>query len=442
MPALLTKNFRILIAQQVYNLLELGANSYLPSIRRSYLYAFLGRHLPWNAGTEVAGTPLETDTELNSYYKRGILAKQLSFEDAALVVPRKNWTSNTVYNTYEANTNFYILNSRDQVFKCLSNVASSTASTNEPTLTLSTTSLEEPFIETSDSYKWKYLYTLTPTQKQKFLTDDWMPVYINKFVKASAEAGSIDIVKVTNSGNNYTNGTTQGIITITGDGTGAILKANVANGHVTNIIVQNRGNYYTSANLTFTDVTGGTGTAAAAQVSIAPHDGHGYNPTHELGASTIMFNVEFEQDEGGALPTDNDFREVVLLQNPYTRGTTTLATAARYSLYTLIKVSPGVGDFNNDEVVFQGTTYDTATFTADVISFAETSNNLYLNNVSGTIQSNQAIKGLQTGAIRVVNSVTLPTLDLYSGKILYISEKLPITRDPSQTERIRFILSF
>ena len=93
MPALLTKNFKILIAQQVYNLLELGENSYLPSVRRSYLYAFLGRHLQWNAGTEVAGTPLETDIELNSYYKRGILAKQLTIENAALVVPRKNWTS-------------------------------------------------------------------------------------------------------------------------------------------------------------------------------------------------------------------------------------------------------------------------------------------------------------------------------------------------------------
>jgi hypothetical protein len=33
-------------------------------------------------------------------------------------------------------------------------------------------------------------------------------------------------------------------------------------------------------------------------------------------------------------------------------------------------------------------------------------------------------------------------MQLYSGKILYISDKLPITRDPSQTERIRFILSF
>jgi hypothetical protein len=123
-------------------------------------------------------------------------------------------------------------------------------------------------------------------------------------------------------------------------------------------------------------------------------------------------------------------------------NTTTLATAKTYTLYTLVKVSPGVGDFNNDEVVYQGATYGAATFTADVISFSETSNLLYLNNVRGTLQTNQAIRGLQTGAIRVVNSITNPTLDLYSGKILYISDKLPIARDPAQTERIRFILSF
>jgi len=442
MSALLTKNFKILMAQQVYNLLDLGANAYLPAERKSYLYAFFGRHLPWNSGVEVEGTPSETEEAINNYYKRGVLAKQLSYDNASLVVPRINWTAGTVYNTYDANANFYILNSKDQVFKCLSNVSTGTVSTQEPELTLSTTSLEEPYVETSDFYKWKYMYTLTSLQKQKFLTDDWMPVSTNKFVRAAAEPGSIDIVTVTNTGNNYTSGPVQNIITIEGNGTGAILKANVSDGKVRNVIIQNRGNYYTYANLTFTDVSGGIGTLATATVSIAPHDGHGYSPVHELGASTILFNVEFEQTEGGALPVDNDFREVVLLRNPYVYNTTTLATAKTYTLYTLVKVSPGVGDFNNDEVVYQGATYGDATFTADVISFGETSNLLYLNNVRGTLQTNQAIRGLQTGAIRIVNSITNPTLDLYSGKILYISDKLPITRDPAQTERIRFILSF
>ena len=441
MSALITKNFKILLAKQVYNLMELGANSYLPADRKSYIYASLGKQLPWNSGTEVAGTPTDSINAFNDYYKRAIFAKQVSLENSSLVAPRIDWTSNTVYNTYEASSNFYVLNSKDQVFKCLAN-NSGTSSTTEPELSLSTTSLEEPYVETPDGYKWKYMMTLTSSQKQKFLTNEWMPVVYNKFVRASAEPGSIDIVTITNSGNNYTDGATQGIISIKGDGTGAILKANVSGGQVQDIVIQNRGNYYTYANLTFTDVVGGIGTGAAATVSIAPHDGHGYDPVYELGASTVMFNVEFDGEEGGAIPVDNDFREVILIQNPYLNGTTTLATANSYTLYTKIKVSPGIGDFNTDEVVYQGATFSESTFTGDVISFDTVENYLYLNNVRGTISENQAIKGFSTGSIRIVNDVIAPTMDLYSGKVLYIADKLPITRDIDQTERIRFILSF
>jgi hypothetical protein len=405
------------------------------------MYAFIGKQLPWNAGTEVPVTPTETDSVINDYYRYGILAKQLSYTNASLVVDRNNWTANTKYNTYEANTNFYVLNSKDQVFKCLANNASAN-STSEPALSLSTTSLEEPYVLTADGYKWKYLYTVSSVQKQKFLTEDWMPVVNNKFVTAAAVEGGIDIVTITNSGNNYTNGALQNIITIDGDGTSAVLKANVTGGHVVDVIIQNRGSQYTYADLTFTDVTGGVGNNATATVSIAPHDGHGYDPVYELSASNLMFNVEFDQDESGILPTDNDFRQVVLLHNPNLYNTTNPATGTAYTLYTRITTSPGVGDFGADEVVFQGTTYETATFTAEVISFDTVENHLYVNNIRGTLQQNIAVKGRDTGAIRVVNAIQNPTLDLYSGKILYITSKTPITRDDAQTERIRFILSF
>jgi hypothetical protein len=441
MSSLITKNFKITLAKQVYNLLEIGANSYLPAERKSYVYAVIGKQLPWNTGTEVAPAPTETVSASNEYFKRAIYAKQLSIENASLVVPRINWTSNTVYNTYVSNTNFYVLNSKDQVFKCLYN-NNAIASTDEPELTLSTTSLEEPFVQTADGYKWKYMMTLSTLQKQKFLTSEWMPVTVNKFVRAAAEPGSIDIVTVTNSGNNYTNGSTQDIIRIDGDGTGAILKANVSNNKVQNIIIQNRGTNYTYANLSFSDVVGGIGSGAAATVAIAPVDGHGYDPVYELGASTVLFTVEFAQNESSSLPTNNDFREIFLVQNPQIYGSTTLASSSAYTLYTRVKVSPGVGDYNVDEAVYQGDSYATATFTADVISFDSVQNLLYLNNVKGTLETNKTIWGVSSGSIRVVNSFLNPTLKPYSGKILYISDKLPITRDASQTERIRFVLSF
>ena len=72
----------------------------------------------------------------------------------------------------------------------------------------------------------------------------------------------------------------------------------------------------------------------------------------------------------------------------------------------------------------------------------EIENYVYVNNITGTLTENQALKGLQSGSIRVATSKIDPTLHLYSGKVLYISDKLPVTRDSAQTDRIKFILSF
>jgi hypothetical protein len=442
MSSILTKNFKISLAKQVQNLTDVNANSYLPQDKKSYIYVVLGRQLPWNTGTETAPTPTVTDKDFNDLYKTGIFAKQVTYENSSLVVERIDWTSNTVYNTYQSDSNFYVVNSKDQVFKCLSNVSTGTASTDEPELTLSATSLEEPYLLTSDGYKWKYLYTISSVQKQKFMDADWMPVIYNKFVRASALPSSIDVVTITNSGNNYTDGSTQSIITVDGDGTGAILKANVVGGQIQDIVIQDRGQDYTSANLIFTDVTGGSGSGAAATVSIAPHDGHGYDPVYELDASTVMFNVEFDGDESGVYPVDNEFRQIFAISNPYEYGTTTLATEKSYTLYTKIKTSPGLGDFSNDEIVYQGTTFADATFTAEVISFDEIQNYVYVNNIKGTLNTNQALKGYSSGSIRVATALTNPTLHPYSGKVLYISDKLPVSRDVDQTDRIKFILSF
>lgn len=445
MASLLTKQFSKLLAQNLYDLLDVSANSYLPANRQSYLFVALGKETPWNNGTEVVPTPGESISDLNSYYDRSIAAKRISQENASFVVPRVDWTSNTVYDyiggSHVPTGSFYVLNSKDQVFKCLWN-NNGANSTSEPQLSLSSTSLEEPYFETADGYKWKYLFTLSSQQKQKFLTSAYIPVVYNSFVRAAAVNRSIDIVEVTNSGNNYVDGTAQDIITVSGDGTGAILKANVANGYIVNVVVQDRGKNYTKASLTFTDVAGGIGTDASAQVILSPQNGHGYDPVEELQANTIMFNVDFDGTEAGIFPADNEYREVIIIKNPYEYGTTTLASDSIYTLYTKIKVSAGVGDFNNDEVVYQGVDYMSSTFSGEVISFDEAQNLLYLNNVAGTLATNEPIKGQSSGSIRVAINKTNPTIELYSGKILYISDKAFIARDPDQIDRVRFILSF
>jgi hypothetical protein len=445
MSSIITTNFSTVIAQQFINLLDVAANSYLPLNKRSYMFVTIGKQIRWNT-SDTPTAPGQSTRDLISYQDNAILAKRLSLDNISFIVPRVNWQTGVVYSQYGCTicplgTPYYVLNSKDQVFKCLDN-NSGAQSTDEPQLVLSATSLEEPYFLTSDGYKWKYLYTISSNQKQKFLNEQWMPVVYNRFVRAAAINRSIDVVRITNSGNNYTDGSTQSIITVVGDGRNAVLKANVANGRISDIVIQNRGENYTKANLIFTDVTGSFGSGAAASVVLSPQNGHGYDPVEELYANTVMFNVDFEDDEGGLFPAENEFREVTLLQNPYEYGTTSLADEVTYKMYTQIQVSPGVGDYNNDELIIQGESLETASFSAEVISFDENTNILFVNNLRGNFTPNQPIKGLTSGAIRVGINKTSPTLELYTGKTLFVANKLPVTRDPDQTDRIRFILSF
>lgn len=446
MSSIITNSFSTLLAQQFINLLDVGANTYLPLNKRSHLFAIVGKQTPWNESDTPPVSIGQSTRDLIGYYNRGIVAKSLQLDNASFVIPRYDWTSGTVYSQYGCTvcpigTPFYVLNSKNQVFKCLDNNNGS-ASTDQPELFLSSTSLEEPFFITSDGYKWKYLYTISSDQKQKFLNDEWMPVVYNRFVRAVAINRSIDIVRIGNAGRNYVDGPAQNIIKVVGDGTDAVLKANVVDGNVVNIVIQNRGKDYTTANLIFTDITGGIGTGASANVVLSPQNGHGYDPVEELYANTVMFNVDFDGNVGGIFPAENEFREVSLVYNPYIYNTETLASADTYTLYSKILVSSGVGDYNNDEIIIQGENLENSTFSAEVISFDEGTNIIYVNNIKGTFTPNQPVKGLNSGSIRVGINTTNPSLELYSGKILFVSNKVPITRDPDQTDRIRFILSF
>lgn len=446
MNSLVTEVFKVELAKQVYNLLDLSLNSSLPESKQNYLYAVLGRPISWPDPNNPP-VPTQATNCLNYLYRTGMFVKRLSNAEASFVVPRIDWKSGTIYDGYSnivcnttENLNFYVMNSSFQVFKCLDNNGG-VPSTSEPSITLSSTSLEEPYVQTADRYKWKYMYTLSSIQRQKYLTENWMPVTSNKFVSEASINGSIDLVKINNSGNNYTNGALQNIITVNGDGTDAVLRANVSNGQIQEIIIQNRGINYTYADIIVQDVPGGIGTGANLEVVIAPQDGHGFDPVYELGASVLMFDCDFSGSDPEFI-ADNDYRQVFIVKNPIDNITQSLAKLEKYTLYHKVTTSPGIGDFNEDETVFQGITFDTATFTANVVFFDAVQNILYVNNIKGKFSVNQSIKGVSSGSIRIINSVQEPTLKPFTGKVLYISNTEPVSRNSNQTDRIRFILKF
>ena len=157
----------------------------------------------------------------------------------SIVIPRRNWTTGTVYDYYRHDyghyvtgstssvvtadsgatalydATFYVLTDDNNVYKCLDNNGG-VASTVKPTGTSNSILTTSP-----DGYKWKYMYSLSAAQQTNFLSTDFMAVATNSTVAAANTDGAIDIVKIKTAGSGGTDGTHTGI-SIKGDGSGEL----------------------------------------------------------------------------------------------------------------------------------------------------------------------------------------------------------------------------
>jgi len=178
------------------------------------LYAVFGNVYPYaNEPTPVL--PLDNEQYLQyEAHRQFIGAKKVTTGDVSHVVPRYNWTSGTVYSMYRDTDidmyfrRYYVLTNEFNVYKCLYNNKGS-ASTVKPT-GFSTT----PFT-TSDGYTWKYMYTISLGEANKFLTSAHMPVKTITLGDGSTESdrqlavqnaavnGAIEVIETVDVGANY-----------------------------------------------------------------------------------------------------------------------------------------------------------------------------------------------------------------------------------------------
>lgn len=178
------------------------------------LYAVLGNTNDW---TNEPNPNFVENTEQNLQYeqhRRFIGAKKIDVGSVSHVVPRHDWTSGVVYSMYRDTDSdlyerqYYALTDQYNVYKCLYNNKGA-ESTVKPT-GFSTL----PFT-TSDGYTWKYMYTISLGEADKFLTSVHMPVKNivtpdtspeqtrQQAVQNAAVNGSIEIVETVNFGSGY-----------------------------------------------------------------------------------------------------------------------------------------------------------------------------------------------------------------------------------------------
>ena len=486
MPAIITNKFRLHNASNfVESFSESSPNIYYLAIGRPQAFATstAGDSRTQFEGTDASPlTPTDSVSDEFYFFDDVIAAKRITTSDVSRVIPRRNWTTGTTYDMYRhdygqyvkgsssstisansgatslADATFYVLSSDNNVYKVIDNNGNS-ASTVEPTGT--STSI----LTTGDSYKWKYMYSLTASEQTNFLSTDFMHVSTDSTVSSAAVDGAIDTILIKTAGSGGANGTHTGVA-IRGDGSSGVCSVTVAGGAVTAVTVTTAGSGYTFAYIRNADIVSAGATSlsgAELDVIIPPKGGHGANAVEELGGHFVMMNTDFTGDESsnsGDFTTANDFRRVGLLLDPTTGGSAASATTLRGT--KAVKLSGTPGSFQVDEEINQASTgavgkvveYDS---TNKILFYIQTRFNDEGVDSNGNLTAfsgANAITG-QTSSAAGTPDTSTQTVDnivfssgYNSGEIdadtdvLYQENRSPITRASDQTENIKLIVEF
>lgn len=476
--ALVTSKFRVA-----------AASSFASRFAIDNIYMVLGRPQSWDnslsatfsaqssAATSDTAPPTPADNHINEHnlWRDAMAAVRVTLGDVRLCTARNNWISGTRYDMYRhdisvaqstANGKFSLSDSNmivyntgnSSVYKCLYNGTNASLTTGILSTSPPTSTSFAPQT-TADGYIWKFMYTVTAGNAD-FLTANYVPVPTD--TSSVSNRMGIDVVLVQTAGNYSSNPT----VVIYGDGAGATATAVTSAGAITNIVVTNPGQGYTWAKIRITANTVNAGASAIA--IIAPAGGHGSNLLSECNAHNVMIVGSVASYQGNDVPVNQDFRTISLVKNPlvyqtsngaYTTSVLSNADTARIAR-TLVMTSTATTAPSNDIelsntagasvlAVFQSSTTtnlqfiqpvatDTATLTAAEIGRIDTSNTLSLKQ----IVDGDVISG--TGYSRAVSSITQisPELQHYSGEMLYLDYRAPVTRNLNQNEKINIVVNF
>jgi hypothetical protein len=428
----------------------------------SRLYLGIGRPVAWD-NDNAPPTPETTTQAVDYICWRDLMAmKRIESANTAYVISRVNWETNTIYTQYDdtveniANTNVYALDTNElpyKVYKCLWN-NNDGRSTTAPSTTGNTVSP----VATADGYVWQYLYSIT-TDDYQFLTTSWMPVRTDSLVRtyATDNPGKLSTVVpciMTANGTNYDPAGTL-TVTVTGDGNGAIIAANTlsltfTSNTTTNITPSNGGIGYTTVDTIIVEQSGRAvgSTNATARMIIPVYPNHGYDPQRELGASAIMLNTTLQDDETDQLSTVNDYRRIMLIDNPLLANGAS-ANGSFYRQTFDITLSANTGVFAPDDgiKVTNNTAYAVTATVVDTVLVSSvpvvrvTDINDKGRDVAFQI-GDEVTDTTTEGVIGVVSAISAPQLKPFSGDVLYVDQRAPVTRDPNQAEDIKLIFRF
>ena len=250
-------------------------------------------------------------------------------------------------------------------------------------------------------------------------------------VELLAVDGEISYIVIENSGANYTNA----LITIEGDGTGADFEPVIDSaGRITGININDQGSGYSYANVTIT----GDGRDATARAIIAPAGGHWSNAPDELLSDTLCFYASFENDAVQGLTVNNQFRQIGIIKNLkkfgsiHNRFNTELGSAC-YAIECSVDNALYPED---SDIITQGAGKRLRVVTSN-------DDSMLLQSLDGSIpQAGETFYEANERNPFTITSVTNPTINKFSGNMLYIDNKQAFTPSSEQSVVFRTFIKY
>lgn len=411
-------------------------------------------------------TPLRN--QFDDRVSRGNLESIKKITATSFVATRNNWSSGTTYSAWNDKqvgypTNpYYVLTEDNEVYICIQQSQSATGSANpstvKPSYTTAGVNVHEAF-ETSDGYRWKYLYAISAGEATNFLTAGFIPTQkvlvdsgsatafqlLQLNVQNQAIGGQIIGAEIVGGGSGFTSAPT---LTFAGNGSGAAATATISGGRIVKVTMNNEssglGSGYDYASIA---ISGGAGSGASLRPIIGPRDGFGFDARKDLKSSSVMSNIKADGTETNTFNITNDFRQILVLKNlDYTDSASEggrfsgLSTKVNRQLTVTTDIT--TTGFAVDELITGGTSGVTA-FIDEVDSGGGNIIRFHQNEktINGNFQDAEALTGNLGGSGTIDSGSLFSPVDIYSGDLLYIENRARIIRSSSQTEDIKVILT-
>ena len=450
MPAIVTDALRTLLARQFFDQFANQTARY---------YIGIGRSEIWDSSDAVP-TPQNTPGEVAA--ARAQMQSVKKVQATSLVVPRNNWSNGTLYSQYDNTVSgyptepYYVMNDNNNVYICLetgrNNAGVAVASTVEPT------GSNNDSFRLSDGYVWKFLFTVSASRANSFMSSNFLPVkkqdptdssstgiqLKQEEIQDTALVGAVTSVIVTNVGSGYTSNPNVQIIGAGGLGTGAAARTRIdsATGTLAYIkmvdsgTTQKLGRGYTRAEVV---ISGGGGNGAKARAVLGPDSGVGADARVDLKSAAIMFHSRIEGTDSNFI-IDQDFRQVTLIKD-IKDNNGVIFTGTTGNTLSKMTLASTVQAFTKDKIIRGQITLAEAYI--DNID----SNEIYYHQTSETgftaFQDGEVINETNGVGQGIIDSAVIPPeVDPNTGDILYIDNRAAVARSNVQAEDVKVIIQF